>query len=269
MDQEQKRIEDLESFTFESKNEPIYFGNILALKEEMPEQVHLYLTGNEESFGANFYPVTITPTIHISEFAPFKRNRNLIQLNNNKYLFINDLNQIEIGDTPVEIPGKIYDATFNYYLDLKSEKHSDITEASLKSLQDVFDLEFRISEKENAQLHFTDKSLVDPKRDRIYWKTGEFVKEQYDNIYHLRAFDRGDISMEAYAEIPELIMTDLLDFLEIKGEGIQLNKSQFQRKFHLLDLDQKPTKANTFEILWVLFLFVLLAERVFANKSRL
>lgn len=269
LDQDQNRIGDLDLFTTETKNQPIRFGSILTQKEEIPEEVHLYLSGIERSFGSYFYPVTVIPTLHLAQFSSPNQVNNLIQLDDNKVLFINELNQIEISDKPIPNPGQIYGSSFNYYLDVESAKDVEIIEASLKSIHEVFGLEFKMSEEENAQLYFSDKLLVDPKPDRIYWKTGNFETEQFDNIYHLKAIERGALSMEAYAEIPEQIMADLLDFLEIKGEGIQLNESQIQSRFHLLNLEQKPTQANTFEILWLLFLLVLIVERVLANKSRL
>jgi hypothetical protein len=269
LDQDQNRLGDLDQFTMESKNKPVRFGNLLTQKEEIPEEIHLYLSGNESSFASFFYPVSVMPTLHVAQFSSSKNTNNLIQLNGDKILFINEINQIEISDKPILNSGQVYDSSFNYYIDLKSEKHAEIIEASLKSIQEVYNLEFNHSEEEDAQLHFTDRSMIDPKPDRIYWKIGDFEQAQFDNFYHLRAFERGALSMEAYEEIPEQIMTDLLDFLEIRGEDIRLNESQIQSRFHLLDLDQKTNQANTFEILWLLFLLVLVVERVLSNKSRL
>lgn len=269
LDQEQNRIENLDQFTMESKNEPMHFGNLLIQKEEIPEEVHLYLSGNESSFTSFFYPVIVRPTLHLSQFFSPVEVNNLIQLNDNKILFINPLNEIEISDETILNAGQIFGATFNYYLDVESEKHAEIIEASLKSLEEVFGLKFKNSEKENAQLYFTEKNLIDPKPEWIYWKTGDLTEEQYGNIYPLRAFEKGAMSIEAYQEIPEQIMTDLLDFLNIKGKSFRLNEVQIQSRFHLLDQDQKPTQANTFEILWLLLLLVLVIERIFSNKLRL
>jgi len=269
LDQEQKRIADLDVFTNETKIGTLYFGDLLNQKEDVPDEIHLYLSGNEASFGSNFYPITVMPTVHLAQFPTTKRINHSIQLNDNKLLFINDLNQIEISDVVKVNPGKTFASSFNYFLDFQNDKHTEIIEASLNSLQAVFGLEFNPSDPESAQLYFTDKPMEDTKPEKIYWKTGSFEQEQFDNIYQLRTFDRGVLSIEAYEEIPEQILTDLLDFLEIKGKPIQLNQKQIQTRFKFIDHDSKTMQANTFEILWLLFLLVLVVERIIANKSQL
>lgn len=268
LDQQQTELHDIESFSPMSENGPIYFGNLLTNKEDAVDNIHLYLSGYESAIEGNFIPVTVNPTLYVSNFSSPKKSTNLIQVSPNKLLYINELNQLELSDEPVENPGQVYDGTFTYFLDLESEKQVEIIKASLQAIYDVFELEFEESTNEDAQLYFTDQSKIDPKPDRIYWKTGNFEREQYANIYHLRGLDRGIVSIEAYEELPEQIVNDLLDFLEIKREHTRLTASQLQSRFHLLEVEQKPTQANTYEILWVLFLFVLVVERLLSNWSR-
>ncbi|MBW3466789.1 BatA domain-containing protein [Arthrospiribacter ruber] len=232
----------------------------------------IYLSGFESSFDFKNYLISSSPEIFLSEFSsdfPFK---NSFQIRNNQVLTVDRTSQLlEIneyrgsGDFGKRVKGSF--VVHNQVEDIKGKRK---IEAAFQAIENVYELNFEFDRESEGDILITDGQIPEDFNFMVLDFSDERKNSQYPNVYGLMPIHSR--SLNSLEELPTEILRCMLDFFDVKGESIRLGKTEIERKFILKpknEKEDKSIKANTEEILWILFLLVLVSERILANRSGL
>ena len=142
--------------------------------------------------------------------------------------------------------------------------------SALKAIEEVYELSFEIKESDEVDMLFSD-DLQDVKENiMVFDLLHDWTNAQYPNVYFLQSFREKDLKSRQI--LPSEILGAVLDFHHLSGQEVRMDKEGVQQKFVVgkgNHLSPQTQKANAQEIIWVMFLLVLIAERIVANKSNL
>lgn len=264
---------DLEVIGSESLNETS--GNqkmnmYKAIQKYSGYELKLYLTGFASSFDLPKYLVESDPEIFIGQHVTYHGGRNAIEISPEEVVKINDEDQMVAVSNNLSSLRKVSNGNFKVSIQLNQADREKEVLSSLKAIEEVFGLKFEIKEEGEVDMVFTDNLQEIKDELLIFDFSGDWINAQYPNVYFIKVDQERRLS--AKQQLPSEILNSILHFYGIEGYPIRLDQEEIQQKFIVKDQQsssQQSQKANAQEIIWVILLLVLIAERIVANKAGL
>lgn len=244
-----------------------------ALNRFSETQTRFYLRNTNRTFDETFYFILSKPLFHLHQSSTFDPSSKAIQLEDNKYLTVNKLNQLElvnnlnVADTEI-----VWDrGVFRYFLDTDADGFREEIEAALKAIETVYQLNFELSQnKEEALVIFQDAPPEQPVSEKFYFYFSENRFSQHTNsvfLNFLQVEAAGSFTKKGL--LPEQILEKLLLGLGLEPNPVALSDAQIESKFIVMESKEEERKANTWEILWLLFVLTLIPERLLSTRKQL
>lgn len=237
------------------------------LASDSLDEIHLYLINSSATLDADYYTTNQTPTIHLTKEVNYSNTSNSIQINDTKILYINELSLLDTreSDHGNAAGSPIQKENFVYFIDTTSPEIRRYAKAGLEAIAAVYEVPFlEGKDQQSADLVFVDKLPTAVQSDKVYWLINAPQQIEYPNVHHLQI--RGD--REA-AALPEIILSHMLIHYGLTNHSVALTEKQMASKFLKSDNPQDSIVANTSEIIWIIFLLTLIAERITANYKQL
>ncbi|WP_009035726.1 BatA domain-containing protein [Indibacter alkaliphilus] len=229
----------------------------------------IYLSGFENSFDFSAYLIGSQPEIFLSEFSNEYHQRNSLAIDGGRYLFVDNTNNLTFSDD-LPVMKNVIQGNFGVEVDVENSKDQRKIQAAFQAVQKVFGLNFEFSGDEKVDILVTENNISENEEILTLSFSNDRSIEQFPNVYGLKPFKSR--SHSTLDDLPTEILKSILDFYGIKGESIRLAETQVREKFILKSGQEKykkPIKPNAEEILWIVFLLVLMGERFIANRSGL
>ncbi len=235
--------------------------------------IHLYLVNSSLNLKAPFYYTFSKTNLHLSQFEELKLPSKKIQLNDDKYLTVNDQNKLEIIENiDMNDSAVVWDQVpITYTIANISEESKPIIEAAFKAIESVYQLSFVPAKDAGTALVVFDYTApIQPEMDKLYFYFTETQFPQFSNTKLINLnFDQKEESLVNIGQLPEQIFEHIVLHFGLEPNPIALNEFQVQSKFIESEKREEEKQANTQEILWLLFVLTLVAERVISLRKQL
>lgn len=259
---------DLELFEIESVKGKmnLYRG----LQDNLGSRISLYLTGFRSSFDRSEYLVDSLPQVFIAELAKPNFSKKAFETEGGKFLFIDKDNELTLSQNGNFSFDELEKGNLRVGVKILNPEWEKRIRSALKAIEEVYELSFEIKESDEVDMLFSD-DLQDVKENiMVFDLLHDWTNAQYPNVYFLQSFREKDLKSRQI--LPSEILGAVLDFHHLSGQEVRMDKEGVQQKFVVgkgNHLSPQTQKANAQEIIWVMFLLVLIAERIVANKSNL
>ncbi len=273
MDEDLSPIYSLEDANSDSKNDELQLQKALDEMASKDAEIHLYLVNSSKAFNNKMYFSQVKPILHLSNFISLNPSSKKIKIEDDKYLTVNYKNQLNIvevsGDATAEF---VWDKSpIPYYVDSVVADQLAEIEAALTAIEEVYLLSFQsVQNAGDAKLIFDKKVSDQPDPEKLYFVFTHNHFPQYTNIKLLNRSQPEQVdNFTDKARLPEQILENLVLNLGLEPMPVKLSEEQIYQKFLIGQAQPEDQEANTLEILWVMFVLTLIAERILSVRKQL
>ncbi|KEO75167.1 BatA domain-containing protein [Anditalea andensis] len=237
--------------------------------DRLKHKPHLYISPHSMYMDPPFLLTPAKPTIHFSEYAPLTTTGNYLQTGTSSFLHINKEGQLEAATTrPDNKIALDHSAPITYWIDFKNQQENDNVIAALQAISEIYTISFEASERPTeADMYFSYRIPSEVPSNQMIFISGYMDHDAHNVMISPDPFIKELSDIVASGRLPEYLLDHILRQKNLTISEKQVSRQQIERQFISTPTETIVQSGILNELIIVLLLIIIIAERVLALRK--